>query len=244
MRIVALQKRQDHDTLLSRTAASGGALLLAALTALPWQAAPAQGPCTAITDDAERLACYDRALRGAPPAAATPSAAAPPAAAPRPKRRARSGSPPARSGGNRARRGRRRSPRNPNVPCASRPLPPHRQRRSRGATSAEPQIVPLVIVDWRALPGREAKFTAEDGTIWVQTDSQRLTGMPDAAVRRRDQARRHGQLLPRARRKGPRHPRASARSKRRAAIGSGAARAGRPRRGRGSSCRDRSSPAR
>jgi len=48
-----------------------------------------------------------------------------------------------------------------------------------GGKSAEPQIVPLVIVDWRALPGREANFTAEDGTVWVQTDSQRLTGMPD-----------------------------------------------------------------
>jgi hypothetical protein len=29
------------------------------------------------------------------------------------------------------------------------------------------------------LPGREANFTAEDGTVWIQTDSQRLTGMPD-----------------------------------------------------------------
>ena len=64
------------------TAASGGALLLAALTALAVASRAGTGvPCTAITDDAERLACYDRALRGAAPPAATPSAAAPPAAA-------------------------------------------------------------------------------------------------------------------------------------------------------------------
>jgi hypothetical protein len=41
------------------------------------------------------------------------------------------------------------------------------------------QIVPVVIVGVRALPGREATFTAEDGTLWVQTDSQQIVGLPD-----------------------------------------------------------------
>jgi len=39
--------------------------------------------------------------------------------------------------------------------------------------------VPIVIVAMRALPGRETTFTAEDGTAWVQTDGQRLVGLPD-----------------------------------------------------------------
>ena len=36
----------------------------------------------------------------------------------------------------------------------------------------------LVIVGVRALPGRGATFTTEDGQIWVQTDAQRLTYPP------------------------------------------------------------------
>ena len=31
----------------------------------------------------------------------------------------------------------------------------------------------------RALPGRETTFTLEDGSAWVQTDSQRISGFPD-----------------------------------------------------------------
>jgi hypothetical protein len=37
----------------------------------------------------------------------------------------------------------------------------------------------IVIVGVRTLPGRETTFTAEDGTAWVQTDSQQLPGLPD-----------------------------------------------------------------
>ena len=175
MRALVLKERQDHDTLLSRTAASGGALLLAALTALPWQATPAQGPCTAITDDAERLACYDRALRGAAPPAATPSAAAPPAATNPTSNAAPAAAAAAPAAAAAA------------APITTQPEPTVRESTApaapaapaAGGKSAEPQIVPLVIVDWRALPGREANFTAEDGTVWVQTDSQRLVGLPE-----------------------------------------------------------------
>jgi hypothetical protein len=56
------------------------AALTLAWAAFQPQHALAQQPCTAITNDAERLACYDRALRGAPPAPA-PRAAAPAAPA-------------------------------------------------------------------------------------------------------------------------------------------------------------------
>lgn len=161
MRIIVPQRRQDHDTLLSRTAAFGGTLLLAALTALPWQAALAQGavPCTAIDNDAERLACYDRALRGTPPAA-TPA-------------------PPARSA----------APAAPAPPSAAEPPRAERTVRESAAPAAPPapasrtgdthEITPLVIVGVRTLPGRETTFTAADGSTWVQTDGQRLVGMPD-----------------------------------------------------------------
>ena len=70
-----------------------------------------------------------------------------------------------------------RSRRNPNAPCASRPLPPHRRRRSR-ANPRRAEIVPIVIVGRARVPGRETTFTAEDGTIWVQNDSQRSRNCP------------------------------------------------------------------
>jgi len=163
MRTVAPRKRQDHDISLYGTAAA--ALLLAALTVLPAQRASAQAavPCTAITDNAERLACYDRALRSAPPPTAPPAAApaapaTPPAAEPRRERQVRQSAVPAA----------------PAAPAARvAPAAP-----SAGGNETE-QIIPIVIVGVRALPGRETTFTAEDGTAWVQTDSQRVTGLPD-----------------------------------------------------------------
>jgi hypothetical protein len=45
--------------------------------------------------------------------------------------------------------------------------------------SDEGEIIPIVVVGMRALPGRETTFTADDGTSWVQTDSQRLVGLPE-----------------------------------------------------------------
>jgi hypothetical protein len=172
MRIVALQERQNHDTSLHGSAAL--AALLAALIVAPLQSATAQGavPCTAIADDAERLACYDRALRG-------PAPAAPPAATPAPGSQAapRSDAPAAAA-----------------TPVA--PAEPRRERRVRESAAppapaaprapvagrngdADEEIIPIVIVSTRALPGRETTFTAQDGTSWVQTDSQRITGLPD-----------------------------------------------------------------
>ncbi len=90
-------------------------------------------PCAAIENDADRLACYDEALR---PAAPAPSAAPAPAAA-------------------------RAAPAAP-----------------RAGAPADDRSVPIVVVAMRALPGREATFTTEDGAAWVQIDNQRLAGFP------------------------------------------------------------------
>jgi hypothetical protein len=117
----------------------------------PWQPAGAQAavPCTAIADDEERLACYDRALRAAsPPAAPTPAAQAPAApAAPAAQTRASPAPPPA------------------SAPAARR--------------TNDEEVIPIVIVGVRTPQGRETTFTAQDGTTWVQTDSQRVVGLPE-----------------------------------------------------------------
>jgi hypothetical protein len=173
MRTAALQKRQDHD--ISLYGAAAAALLLAALTALPAQLARAQGavPCTAVTNDAERLACYDRALRGAPPPAAAPAPAAqaparsaPPAAAP---------AAPSTAVVEPRRERRIRESAAPTAPAPrAAPAAP-----AAGRDDDAEEIIPIVVVGLRALPGRETTFTAEDGTSWVQTDSQRLVGLPE-----------------------------------------------------------------
>lgn len=172
MRILAGLGSRNHDTSSTALAVRASVAGLAAalvLTAM-WPSAPAhaQGavPCTAITDDAERLACYDRALRPAPAPAAQSRSAAPPAAA-------------AASDDEDGRRRERRiresaAPVAPAAPAA----PAARSAPPAGAPPGD-EIVALVVVDVRALPGRPATFMARDGSAWVQTDSQRLT-VPDA----------------------------------------------------------------
>jgi hypothetical protein len=127
----------------------------------------AQGsvPCTAIDNDAERLACYDRALRpdGAPAATAAPapSSAANPALSTsdrRSERRIRESTATT-------------APAAPAAPAAA---------AARGNAPSGDEIVPLVIVNVRALPGREATFTDGDGVYWIQTDSQRIFSLPEA----------------------------------------------------------------
>jgi hypothetical protein len=72
-------------------------------------------------------------------------------------------------------------------------LPPRRERRVRESAAptapaapvagreaeAAEAVVPIVIVGVRTLLGRETTFTDEDGTSWVQTDSQRLINLPE-----------------------------------------------------------------
>jgi hypothetical protein len=156
MRTAASQEGQDHATLLRSTAALAAAFVVAAaLAAWPRQPAAAQAavPCTAIENDAERLACYDRALRPAPTAeGAQPSAPAATEVAPRSERTVRQSAAPA---------------------AAAAPV-------AGAASSASDNVIPIVIVGVRSLPGRETIFTAEDGATWVQTDSQQMVQLPEA----------------------------------------------------------------
>jgi hypothetical protein len=150
------------------------------LTTLAWHSASAQSvvPCTAIENDTERLACYDRALRGTAPA----PAAQPPSAEPETRTAPTRTTAPVAA---------------PSPPAATVDAPralatePRRERRVRESTApaapAAPvaglptgeEIVPLVIVGVRALPSRDTMFTAKDGSSWVQTDSQRIMTLPD-----------------------------------------------------------------
>jgi hypothetical protein len=169
MRTAVPRQRQDHD--ISLYGAAAVALLLAALTALPPQPAAAQAavPCTAIDSDADRLACYDRALRGA----AAPAAAPPPLA----QAPARSAAPAATPA----------EPARPSAPGNE----PRRERRARESTApatpapsaasnaVDGEARTVVVVGMRGLPGRETTFTTDDGARWVQTDSQRVTGLPE-----------------------------------------------------------------
>ena len=124
--------------------------MLAALAAQfpPQRAAAQSAPCTAIQDDAERLACYDRALRAAPPAPAAQTPTVPP-------------------------------PQTPLAPAAEAPVTNAAQAPElQQQQGADKQILTVVIVGVRTLPGRETVFTAQDGATWVQTDSQRVVGLP------------------------------------------------------------------
>jgi hypothetical protein len=153
MRTAALREGRDHDTSLPGAGAIALIVLLATLAAAQ-HAAAQSAPCTAIENDAERLACYDRALRGASPAPAAPAPTAPAAQA-------------------------------TVAPAAQAPAAPAAQASApapaAGATaaSAPADVVPIVIVSVRTLPGRETTFTTQDGRTWVQTDSQRIYGLPD-----------------------------------------------------------------
>jgi hypothetical protein len=129
---------------------------VAALIAeLPLHNVAAQGAsCAALTDDAERLACYDRALRAASPAPAAPASTAPSAAAtPAPAAQA------------------------PAAPATQ--APASQAPTTKTKRDADAEIVPIVVVGVRTPQGRETTFTAQDGGVWVQTDSQRVVGLPD-----------------------------------------------------------------
>ncbi|MEO8465302.1 MAG: hypothetical protein ABI640_08165 [Gammaproteobacteria bacterium] len=110
--------------------------------------------CTTIDNDAERLACYDRALR--PAAAPAPSTAiATENRATRPAREVRESTVSA-------------APAAPAAPAAA-------AARQAPAASKEEAVgvVPIVIVQIRTLPGRAATFVTDTGDTWVQTDTQR-----------------------------------------------------------------------
>ena len=165
-------------------------IALAACAALhaPHAAAQAQNAqrCTTIDNDAERLACYDRALRPAvTPAPARPPAPAAAAAVPAPTPAPTSAPPTAAAPTttiateNRATR-REREVREstasaaPAAPApAAAPAAPAARRAPAARKDETPDIVPIVIVQIRALPGRGATFVTDTGDTWVQTDAQR-----------------------------------------------------------------------
>ena len=164
MRTASPPARPNHDTAYrGRAAAVLTKACLAVVAGCGALTTFAQGgvPCTAIVDDAERLACYDRALR---PAAPAPSAAPVPAAR----------VPEARAVAPADDRSQERRVRESAAPAPPAPAP-----AAPRAGDEEPASVAIVVVGMRALPGRETTFTADDGTAWVQTDSQRLLGLPD-----------------------------------------------------------------
>lgn len=142
---------RDHATLLPGAGAVVAVVALAAgAPKLAAQQPAAQAAtCTTIADDVERLACYDRALRAASPQSAAQAPAAPTPAAP-----------PVQT---------------PIVPA---PAPQAAASPQRQA-DADKDTIAIVIVGVRTVPGRETVFTAQDGTTWVQTDSQRVFGLPE-----------------------------------------------------------------
>jgi hypothetical protein len=175
------QSKGSDRRLCWRPAAYGVLLSLAA--AWPASFAAAQGACTEIESDAERLACYDRALRPArpaqpgtapaqPAAPVQPDAAAPvPLAAPAAAAQQAAPQPaaepaPAPVAGQQP----AREPRSAAAPAA--PTAP-------SATSIPASFAGhVVVVATREAQGRAIVFTTEDGDVWVQTDAQR-TYLPD-----------------------------------------------------------------
>ncbi len=142
------------------------------------QRALAQAACTEIDNDSERLACYDRALRparaapaGAPRAAAAPQA--PVAAAPAPSAAATA---PTNNELGTARSVEQRKARDVRAAAAAAAAPPAAPSAAGAPASAlDPGIVPIVIVNVRALPGRNDRvFTTDGGVVWVQTDNAKL----------------------------------------------------------------------
>ena len=168
MRTMPPRDRRDHDTLLPMAGTFAFALLAAVITAFPWQPAAAQAavPCTAIADDVERLACYDRALRTPQPAAPAPAAPA-----------AQSAPPTARAPATSAAQAAPASTPAADVPASAASSTATATATAPAAAADESMVV--VVVGVRAQPGRETTFTTQDGTAWVQTDSQKIVGLPD-----------------------------------------------------------------
>lgn len=159
--------------------------MLAAVCAAPpvgraQEAAPA-GACASIESDSERLACYDRALRGRAPAAsatpATPTAAPTSAAATAAAGTATTvGAAPTAAA----------TQTNAQSPSSSLSTAPRTSTRNATAPSPQPapavapsaspplEIVPIVVLGTRAVPGRGVEFTTDRGDVWVQSDSQPL----------------------------------------------------------------------
>jgi hypothetical protein len=166
----------DHRTRVQGAHLRAVALALAVAGAAAFAPATAGAqdtrPCTEIENDRERLACYDRALRPNPSAAA-PQRPEPPSGRTDEARAERRAAPQAE-----------REPRDTAAPRAAPApaAPPAAAAPAAGSTGEEEGLAEVLIVAVRALPGRNAVFTTESGDVWIQTDSARLQ-MPDTPFR-------------------------------------------------------------
>ncbi|HSC16386.1 MAG TPA: hypothetical protein VLI71_14775 [Gammaproteobacteria bacterium] len=149
MRKAVSREGRDHATLLPRAGAVAVAAFALLAVELPAQQPVAQSAaCTTIADDAQRLACYDRALRAASPDPAAPAAAA-------------------------------------QTPAAAAEATPAQTPARDTTASREPQRdadkapIAIVVVGVRTVQARPTAFTTQDGATWVQTDSQRVAGLPE-----------------------------------------------------------------
>ena len=183
------RNRELRETVpIRRGAAAAAAALAVAAATGGWPAgAGAQAPstsCAQIESNVDRLACYDRTFPPASAAAPKPAAAAAPPAAPArslPEAEPADGASHVATEQRTEARGARGSaaqpapePAAPAAPAAAaataRPAPAPAQ-----AAQVEADIVPIIIVNVRDTPGRNAKvFTADNGSIWIQTDSVAL----------------------------------------------------------------------
>jgi hypothetical protein len=147
---------------------------LAAIASLFAAAALGQGlACPDIENDAERLACYDRALRpNRPPGpaaqapAVAPTVTAPAAAAAAPTGAAVA--PAAAAASTTAPAAVTPPPAVASVPAAA----------PANAPAAD-ETITVVIADVKLVQGRPVTFTTADGTVWVQNDSQTIRNVPE-----------------------------------------------------------------
>ena len=165
-------------------------LVIAAAGILPATGRAQEGgaiACPSIESDSERLACYDRALRGPPRApAATPAA---PDATPAP---AAAATPTPAAAGSAAVAGAAAA--TGAAAAAHAELPPQStigtapRTSTRNANAPQPGappavnpsanqpvgVVPIIVASARAMPGRGVEFTTDRGDVWLQTDTHQL----------------------------------------------------------------------
>ncbi|HEX7079495.1 MAG TPA: hypothetical protein VF329_00575 [Gammaproteobacteria bacterium] len=153
--------------------------LLVATAAEAQEVLDAARECAAITDEAARLDCYDRALgraRGAEPG--EPQASEPtPARSGVERDRQRSAEPsrpPAERGVRDAAERGVREPAERSVPDTAEERAQAASAASAAANDEEAGVVPVTIVEVR--PRRDgAVFTTDDGEFWVQIDGRRFS---------------------------------------------------------------------
>lgn len=149
--------------------------------------------CPTIENDHDRLACYDRAMRGA---VHTPEPAAAPAAttttAP-----ANTGSVAAAAAATAvvapAAGAAAPAPTATATPSSTISTSPHNARNTHAGTPGQPPapptfdpvtgaptgIIPIVVLSTRSRPGLGTEFTTDKGGVWVQTESKTLN-LPSA----------------------------------------------------------------